>query len=329
MNRSCLLLLSPFLLISLLTAAGAAGAQAITYDSSVRPDFVAAQSSVSAGQTLAGGWTDLQGSIYSVAGDSLQAVSADANGLLYDLALRPASENPAPNIEGTIYVLRGIPRPSTANGIVLRFQPDHTFYLFQLSRDALNIYKISSGRSAQRLQAASAQPNTSHPYSLTASAVNTGSGVQLTVSAADLRTGQSLGSVSTLDVSSPIFDAGRAGIDSWVGDNLPGTATTSYARVVFSQLPLMPVTTVQASPKIGFIGDSITAGYNQVGRTITPGVSDAAALTIKQLCPNRPHGPGGCRDALERLQPGRQRLQHRHLAARRGRQPGSQSQSGV
>lgn len=35
--------------------------------------------------------------------------------------------------------------------------------------------------------------------------------------------------------------------------------------------------------KIGFIGDSITSGYNQVGRTITPSANDAAALAIAAL----------------------------------------------
>lgn len=44
-----------------------------------------------------------------------------------------------------------------------------------------------------------------------------------------------------------------------------------------------PTAANQASPKIGFIGDSITAGYNQVGSTITPGTNDAGALTIKKL----------------------------------------------
>ena len=35
--------------------------------------------------------------------------------------------------------------------------------------------------------------------------------------------------------------------------------------------------------KIGFIGDSITCGYNQVGNTIAPGKNDVAALTVKKL----------------------------------------------
>jgi lysophospholipase L1-like esterase len=46
---------------------------------------------------------------------------------------------------------------------------------------------------------------------------------------------------------------------------------------------LLPAQASAAFPKIGFIGDSITIGWNQVGHTITPGVSDAAALTIKDI----------------------------------------------
>jgi len=271
---------------SLLAAAGAQ-AQTVTYDSNARTDFTAAHPAVSAGRTLAGGWMDLQGDIYFAAGDSLHATTSDANGYLSDLALRPAAENPAPNVEGTMYVPNGIPNASTANGLVLRFQPDKTFYLFQLSPDMLFVYKISGGRAAARLGSVPVRPNAAHPYSLTASAVNTtsngGSGVTLTVSATDARTGKPIGSFRVLDVYSPILETGRAGIDSWVGNNEPGTATASYARILFSQLPDTPITVSNAAPKIGFIGDSITAGYNQVGSTITPGTNDAAALTIKAL----------------------------------------------
>jgi lysophospholipase L1-like esterase len=39
----------------------------------------------------------------------------------------------------------------------------------------------------------------------------------------------------------------------------------------------------QAFPEVGFIGDSIMEGYNQVGHTITPGTNDVASLTVKKL----------------------------------------------
>jgi len=284
----------PILILCLLTATAAqaqtppaAPAQTMTYDSNFRRDFIASHPTVSAGGTLANGWKDLQGDIYSVAGDCLQATSSDGNGYFYDLALRPAAENAAPNVAGTIFVPNGIPTPNTANGLVLKFQPDRTFYLFQLSQNALYIYKVSGGRTAMRLGAVPAQPNLSHPYSLTASAVNTNtstnSGVTLTVSAQDTRTGKPIGAFSVLDVDSPILEGGQAGVDSWVGDNAPGTASATYAHILFFRLPETALAVSKASPKIGFIGDSITAGYNQVGRTITTGVTDAATLTIKQL----------------------------------------------
>ena len=56
-----------------------------------------------------------------------------------------------------------------------------------------------------------------------------------------------------------------------------------YSRLTVRSLPPGQLPGAQASPKIGFIGDSITAGHNQVGQTITPGVNDVAALTLKKL----------------------------------------------
>jgi len=259
----------------------------MTYDSDYLRDFTAAHGTVGTGRTLINGWTDLQGEIYSVSGNRLHAISSDAYGYFYDLALRPAAENAAPNVEGTMDVPTGIPSPNTATGLVLRFQRDRTFYLFELSQNALIVFKMTGGRTAARLGSVPVQPNTVHPYSLTADAVNAGtgtsSGVALSVSATDTRTGKRIGSLSVFDGNSPILEGGAAGVDSWVADSAPETTQTSYTHIAFFRLPdtVLPIT--KASPKIGFIGDSITTGYNEAGRTITPGVNDAAALTIQKL----------------------------------------------
>ncbi len=282
-----------FVSLACLMALGVAHAQVpaakpgrtLTYDSSYLRDFAAVHGQVSAGGTLVNGWTDLQGEIYSVSGNRLYAVSSDANGYFYDLALRPAAENAAPNVEGTMEA-PGIPSANTASGLVLRFQPDRSFYLFQLSPAALVVYKMTGGRTAQRLGSAPVQPNTAHPYSLTASAVNAGgrtSSVTLSVSATDTRTGKPLGSLRVFDAGSPILDGGAAGVDSWVADSAPETTRTSYTHIAFFRLPETASSLVQAVPKIGFIGDSISTGYNETGHTITPGVNDAAALTIQKL----------------------------------------------
>ena len=284
----------PVLLACLLTTAAAyaqspaAGPdRTMTYDSDYLRDFTAAHGRVSAGHTLVNGWTDLQGEIYSVSGNRLHALSSDANGYFYDLALRPAAENAAPNVEGTMDVPTGIPSPNTASGLVLRFQRDRTFYLFELSQNALIVFKMTGGRTAARLGSVPVQPNTVHPYSLTASAVNAGtgtsSGVTLSVSATDTRTGKRIGSLSVFDGDSPILEGGAAGVDSWVADSAPETTQTAYTHIAFYRLPETVLPVSQASPKIGFIGDSITTGYNEAGRTITPGVNDAAALTIRKL----------------------------------------------
>ena len=282
------------LLVCLLTAT-AAYAQApaagpdrtMTYDSDYLRDFTAPHEAVGAGRTLTNGWTDLQGEIYSVSGNRLHAVSSDAYGYFYDLALRPAAENAVPNVEGTMDVPTGIPSPNTASGLVLRFQRDRTFYLFELSQNALIVFKMTGGRTAARLGSVPVQPNTVHPYSLTADAVNAGtgtsSGVALSVSATDTRTGRRIGSLSVFDRNSPILEGGAAGVDSWVADSAPETTQTSYTHIVFFRLPDTVLPIIKASPKIGFIGDSITTGYNEAGRTITPGVNDAAALTIQKL----------------------------------------------
>ena len=266
----------------------AAGPNRITtYDSDYLRDFTAAHGNVSAGHILVNGWTDLQGEIYSVSGDRLHAVSSDANGYFYDLALRPAAENAAPNVEGTMEVPTGIPTPSTASGLVLRFQPDRTFYLFQLSPNALIVFKMTAGRTAARLGSVPVQPNAAHPYSLTAAAVNAGtsaaSGVTLSASATDTRTGKLIGSLSVFDGDSPILEGGAAGVDSWVADSAPETTRSSYTHIAFFRLPETALPVSQASPKIGFIGDSITTGYNEAGRTITLGINDAAALTVQRL----------------------------------------------
>lgn len=284
----------PVLLVCLLTTT-AANAQSsaagpdrtLTYDSNYLRDFTAVRGRVGAGRVLVNGWTDLQGEIYSVSGNRLHAVSSDANGYFYDLALRPEAENAAPNVEGTMDVPTGIPTPDTASGLVLRFQRDRTFYLFEMSQNALIVFKMTGGRTAARLGSVPVQPNTVHPYSLTASAVNAGagtsSGVTLSVSATDTRTGKRIGSFSVFDGNSPILDGGAAGVDSWVADSAPETTQTAYTHIAFFKLPETVLPVSQASPKIGFLGDSLTTGYNEAGRTITPGVNDAAALTIRKL----------------------------------------------
>ena len=287
----------PALIASLFASIMAAGiltrtaqAQTLTYDSSTHHDFAAPHTSVAAGHALVGGWVDQRGGVYTVTGSSLKATSVGTTGYLQNLALRPLSETSAtPNTEGTIFVPNGVPNPATANGLVLRFQTDGTFYLFQLSPSTLFIYKISKGRTAILLQTIFVHPNPADPYSLTGSAVTTASGVTLSASATDTRTHQPIGSLSTIDNATPILEAGQVGVDSWVGNNAADAMTEVYSRVMFYRLPAAsaaastPLAGPKASLKIGFIGDSITSGYNQVGSTITPGVSDAAALTIKML----------------------------------------------
>jgi len=258
------------------------------YDSATRRDFASPHAAVAEGGTLAGSWTDQAGGVYSVSGGSLKATSADTTGYLRGLALRPPGEEAAtPDVEGTIFVPDGLPTPGTANGLVLRFQPGGTFYLFQLSPDTLYVYKVVGGRAATRLGSVGVRPQAADAYSLTGSAVNAAVGVTLNVSALDTRTGKPIGSLRVSDDSAPITQAGRGGIDAWVGDNAAGTMTASYSRVVFRGLPAGARPVSLAFPKIGFIGDSITAGYNQVGSTITPGTNDAASLTVKKLAQMR------------------------------------------
>lgn len=271
----------PALLVTLL-AAGAVRAQTTTYDSDIGRDFAAPHAAAAAGGTLAGGWVDQAGGLYSVSGGRLQATSADTTGYLHGLALRPPGAA-TPNVEGTIFVPNGLPTPGTVNSLVLRFQPGGTFYLFQLSPDTLYIYKITGGSAVTRLGSVAAHPAASDPYALTGSAVNVGSAVTLSVSVRNTRTGQAIGSLKVADPAGPITQAGQAGVDSWVGSNAAGSMTASYSRVIFRALPAVPATASKASPKIGFIGDSITAGYNQVGSTITPGTNDAASLTVRKL----------------------------------------------
>ncbi len=254
------------------------------YDSGARRDFAAPHAAAAEGGTLAGGWIDQKGGVYSVSGGCLRATSADTTGYLRGLALRPSGVGAAtPNVEGTIFVPDGLPTPGTVNSLVLRFQPGGTFYLFQLSPDTLYVYKVIGGSAVTRLGSVGVRPQAADAYSLTGSAVNAGPAVVLNVSATDTRTGKPIGSLRVSDASSPITGAGRVGLDSWVGNNAAGTMTSTYSRVIFRALPAVPVTVSKASPKIGFIGDSITAGYNQVGTTITPGSNDAAALTVGKL----------------------------------------------
>ena len=265
--------------------AGAAQAQTLTYDSAAHGDFAAPHAPVAAGQTIAPGWTDLAGGIYSVSGGSLRATTADPAGYFKNLALRPASENAGTaNVQGTLFVPNGLPTSNTANGLALRFQPDGTFYLYQLSPNTLYLYKIVQKQTVVPLGSVSIHPIPAHAYTLTGSAVNSGGSVLVTAEAVDTRTGAALGSVQATDSSSPITRAGQAGVVSWVGNNATGTVIASYSRVTFTSLPAAPPSPLaQASPKIGFIGDSITAGYNQRGNTITPSATDAATLTVTRI----------------------------------------------
>ena len=217
--------------------AGAVRAQTVAYDSNTHHDFAVPHASVPAGQTFAAGWSDQKGGVYSITGNCLEATSADPAGYLHDLALRPAGDKSAVlNVKGTIFVPNGLPSPGTANGLVLRFQPGGTFYLFQLSPDTLYAYKIVAGHTVVSLKAVSVHPSVHDPYSLTASAVNAGSGVVLNASAFDTRTGKSIGTLSITDTSRPITKPGRAGVDSWVGNNAKGSMTALYSRVTFYRL---------------------------------------------------------------------------------------------
>ena len=273
------------LLFSILLPLGAAQAQTLTYDSAAHHDFAKPHGPVAAGQALAAGWTDQVGGLYSISGGSLRATTADAAGYFNDLALRPRRENYlTPNVKGKIFVSEGLITPNTANGLVLRFQPDGTFYLYQLSQNTLYLYKIVQKRTVIRLGEVSVHPNPQHSYTLTGSAVNSGGSVLLTASAVDTYTGGTIGSAKVTDSSSPIAHAGQTGIASWVGNNAKETVTVSYERIVFYSLPATPPPSrSKASPKIGFIGDSITAGYNQLGNTIMPGTNDAATLTVQKI----------------------------------------------
>lgn len=246
--------------------------------------FTKTHAPVAAGQAVAPGWTDLSGGVYFVADSTLYADSIDTKGYFKALALRPASETAkTPNVEAKIDVPNGLPGPGIGNGLVLRYQPDGTFYLFQLAQDTLFAYKISGGTTVSQLGSVPVSPDFGHAYSLTGSAVNSGSLVTLTVSAKDTRTGIPIGTLSVVDASNPITQAGRVGVDSWVSGNATGAALMAYSRFTVRNLPPGQRPGTDASPKIGFIGDSITAGYNQAGQTITPGVNDVASLTIQKL----------------------------------------------
>ena len=267
-----------------LLAAATAQAQTPAYDSHAQADFAKPHASVAAGQAAAPGWTDLSGGVYSVSDSTLHAYSTDTRGYFKALALRPASETAkTPDVEAKIEVPNGLPGPGIGNGLVLRYQPDGTFYLFQLSQDTLFIYKISGAATVTQLGSAPARPDFGHSYALTGSATNADSLVTLAAAVQDTRTGKSIGTLSVADASSPIMQAGRVGVDSWVSGNGPGPALMAYSRFTVRTLPPGQRPGTDAAPKIGFIGDSITAGYNQAGQTITPGTNDVAALTIKKL----------------------------------------------
>ena len=267
----------------LLLTAATAQAQTLTYDSKTHSDFAKPHAAVAAGQTVAPGWTDIAGGVYSVTDGTLYAYSTDTTGYFKSLALRPATETAkTPNVEATVDVPNGLPGPGIGNGLVLRYQPDGTFYLFQLSQDTLFAYKIS-GTTVSQLGSVPVHPDFGHAYSLTGSAVNAGSLVTLAAAVQDTRTGKSIGTLSVADASNPITQAGRVGVDSWVSGGGPGPALMAYSRLTVRTLPPGQRPGTDAAPKIGFIGDSITAGYNQAGQTITPGTNDVAALTIKKL----------------------------------------------
>ena len=270
-------------LLLLLTAA-TAQAQTLTYDSRTHSDFAQPHATVAAGQTVAPGWTDVSGGVYSISDNTLSAESTDTKGYFHGLALRPARETAqTPNVQATIDVPNGLPGPGIGNGLVLRYQPDGTFYLFQLAQDTLYVYKISGGTAVTPLGSTAVHPDFGHAYSLTGSVVNTGSLVALSASARDTRTGKPIGALNAYDTSRPITRAGRVGVDSWVSGGASGAALMAYSGFTVRSLPPGQLSGTQASPKIGFIGDSITAGYNQAGQTIMPGVSDVAALTVKKL----------------------------------------------
>ncbi len=251
--------------------------------------FAKTHTPVAAGQAVAPGWTDLSGGVYFVADSTLYADSTDTKGYFKALALRPASETAkTPNIEAETEVPNGLPGPGIGNGLVLRYQPDGTFYLFQLAQDTLFAYKISGGTTVTQLGSVPVSPDFGHAYALTGSAVSADGAVTLTVGAKDTRTGKSIGTLSVVDTSAPILAAGRVGVDSWVSGNASGAALMAYSRFTVRSLPPGQRPGTDAAPKIGFIGDSITAGHNQVGQTIIPGVNDVAALTIQKLSARKP-----------------------------------------
>ena len=279
MNTKCL-----ELACLLLLTATTAQAQTLTYDSRAHSDFAKPHAADAAGQTIAPGWTDVSGSVYSVADNTLYAYSTDTKGYFRGLALRPATETAqTPNVEATMDVPNGLPGPGIGNGLVLRYQPNGTFYLFQLAQDTLFVYKISGGTNVTQLGSMPVHPDFGHAYSLTGSAVNAGSLVTLAAAVQDTRTQQRIGTLSVADASNPITQAGRVGVDSWVSSNASGPALMAYSRLTVRTLLPGQRPGTDASPKIGFIGDSITAGYNQAGQTIAPGTNDVAALTLQKL----------------------------------------------
>lgn len=274
----------PFGLMGLLLLATA------TAQAQMPAPFGKTHAPVAAGQAVAPGWTDVSGGVYSVSDSTLYAYSMDTKGYFKALALRPASETArTPNVQATVDVPNGLPGAGIGNGLVLRYQPDGTFYLFQLAQDTLFAYKISGGQTVSPLGSVPVRPDFGHAYSLTGSAVNTDGTVTLSAEARDTCTGKPIGALSVVDVSAPILAAGRVGVDSWVSSNASGAALMAYSRFTVRSLPPGQRPGTDASPKIGFIGDSITAGYNQVGQTITPGINDVATLTIQKLSAQKPY----------------------------------------
>ncbi len=70
---------------------------------------------------------------------------------------------------------------------------------------------------------------------------------------------------------------------SKVGDARRHLALNCPVKISPTQAGQAKALSLKKSLKIGFIGDSITCGYNQVGNTITPGQNDVAALTVQKL----------------------------------------------
>jgi hypothetical protein len=79
-------------------------------------------------------WIDVAGGKWTIAGDTLQGTTSDANGYLTDLLKRPSTEESQD--QRVVVVIPANGNPVTGNaGVDLRVQSNGNYYLFSINSD--------------------------------------------------------------------------------------------------------------------------------------------------------------------------------------------------